>query len=557
MKKLFVILLALSLCLGVSSAVLADDAPLLISPKPADLPLIISPAPTLDEYYATGKIDIGDLPFASVRSVVLDDEGGMWVGTNGGGLAYKPAESEVFTEYFLTAEDYAAANEEQQALISQRLVLGSNVVQSLAIDEKGGMWISQAKTYDPRFATQNKGVAYVYNDEITFYNTIDAPGTVPNDYVQSIAIGDDGRVWFGSFGGLTVFDPETNEWKTYTTAEGLPTPSVNSIEFDSLGYVWFGCYPSGTGTKDDPYVGGFGYIDEEEGVAIALSLEAPYSEEYQTSLLADVWVRDIAADAYGGVWIVCSGSYGNMQNKGGIVYYVDAFGDGFAVEGKELLGDKLTGNSEVRCVEIDESGTIWFGTWNGVYAFNVDFEDGRCFSAANGDWLAPEAQQTQLDAIYSLDIYDGKMYIGSNGGVVVRDVKIADAKDKSDGIWLNVNPEGLNCFSTVDGLSVFLDVSPVVIDDTTFVPVRFVTEALGLTNNWDAAAPDKVQLIGEGVDIMLTLGSTEVLVSGEAKTLAAAPFAEEGRTLVPIRFISETLGYTVDFDLASYDICIK
>lgn len=557
MKKLIVVLLALSLCLGVSGAALADDAPLLIAPKPADLPLIISPAPTLDEYYASGKIDEGQLPFSSVRTVVLDAEGGMWVGTNGGGLAYKPADSEVFTEYFLTAEDYAAATEEQQALLSKRFMLGSNVVQSLAVDEKGGMWISQAKTYDPRFATQNKGVAYVYEDKITFYNTIEAPGTVPNDYVQAIKIADDGRVWFGSFGGLTVFDPKTNEWKTYTTENGLPSPSVNSIEFDALGYVWFGCYPSGTGTKDDPFVGGFGCIDEEEGVAIALSLEAPYSEEYQTSLLADVWVRDIAADNYGGVWIVCSGSYGNMQNKGGIVYYVDANGTGFAKEGKDLLGAKLSGNSEIRCVEIDESGTIWFGTWNGVYAFNVDRKDDRCFSAANSDWLAPAAQHTQLDNIYSLDIYGDKMYIGSNGGVVVRDVKIAEPVDKSEGIWLNVHPDGMNCFSILNGLSIFLEVPPVVIDGTTFVPVRFVTEMLGIHNNWDAAAPDKVTLTSEDMKIELTLGSAEVIVNGEVQTLVAAPFAEEGRTLVPIRFISETLGYAVDFNFDTMDICIK
>ncbi|MBQ9992368.1 MAG: hypothetical protein IJP33_02940 [Firmicutes bacterium] len=556
MKKLIVVLLALSLCLGVSGAALADDAPLLIAPNPAAGGLITPPAPTLDEYYASGKIDEGQLPFASVRSVVLDAEGGMWVGTNGGGLAYKPADSEVFTEYFLTAEDYAAAAD-QQALLSQRFMLGSNVVQSLAVDEKGGMWISQAKTYDPRFATQNKGVAYVYEDKITFYNTIEAPGTVPNDYVQAIKIADDGRVWFGSFGGLTVFDPKTNEWKTYTTENDLPSPSVNSIEFDALGYVWFGCYPSGTGTKDDPFVGGFGWIDEETGKAFALPIEAPYSEEYQTSLLADAWVRDIAADNYGGVWIVCSGSYGNMQNKGGIVYYVDALGNGFSVEGRHLLGDKLTGNSEIRCIEVDESGTVWFGTWNGVYAFNVDRKDDRCFSAANSDWLAPAAQHTQLDNIYSLDIYGDKMYIGSNGGVVVRDVKIAEPMDKSEGIWLNVHPDGMNCFSIFNGLSIFLEVPPVVIDETTFVPVRFVTEMLGIHNNWDAAAPDKVTLTAENMKIELTLGSTEVIVNGEVQTLVAAPFAEDGRTLVPVRFISETLGYAVDFNFDTKDICIK
>lgn len=46
-------------------------------------------------------------------------------------------------------------------------------------------------------------------------------------------------------------------------------------------------------------------------------------------------------------------------------------------------------------------------------------------------------------------------------------------------------------------------------------------------------------------NIKLTLGETKVLVNGEEKSIDVAPFAVNGRTLVPLRFISETLGYEV------------
>lgn len=488
------------------------------------------------EYYAMGKFEEGTLPFASVRAVVKDTEGGLWVGTNGGGLAYKPADSEVFTEYSLT---------------STRLTLGSDVVQALAVDDKGGIWISQAKSYVD--SSQNKGVAYYYNGEITYYDE-SVPNTIPNNYVQEIEIDAEGKVWFGSFGGLTCYNPANDEWVTYTAEEdGLPAPSVDAIAFDAKGGVWYGCYPSGAGTQASPFVGGFGCITAE-GLNYSWALTADYSTEYNTSLLADVWVRDMAVDAAGGVWVVCSGSYGNMPNKGGVIFYVDSDYAVAVCTGKDLLGDKLTGNSEIRCVEIDESGTVWFGTWNGVYAFNWDKQDERCFSAANGDWNNAE-MQSQLDAVYSLDIIDGQLYIGSNGGVCVRSFEPGDKPEQSTGIFLNLR-EQASGRAIVNGAAKVLDVAPEIIDGTTFVPVRFVTENLGLTNNWSTDKPEQVLLIGAGFEIELTIGSAEVKVNGESKQLLAAPFVKDNRTMVPLRFLSETLKHTVNFDAATMGVSI-
>lgn len=47
--------------------------------------------------------------------------------------------------------------------------------------------------------------------------------------------------------------------------------------------------------------------------------------------------------------------------------------------------------------------------------------------------------------------------------------------------------------------------------------------------------------------IQLTIGSTEAIVNGEAKTLLLAPFIQKGYTLVPFRFIGESLHATIDF----------
>lgn len=114
--------------------------------------------------------------------------------------------------------------------------------------------------------------------------------------------------------------------------------------------------------------------------------------------------------------------------------------------------------------------------------------------------------------------------------------------------------------ATVNGEAKTLDVAPEAVTvnggGVTFVPVRFITENLGLTNNWSAVAPNDVVLTSSGFNAKITIGSTAATVDGAAKTLLAAPYISNNRTMVPLRFISESLGYSVEFDAATSSISI-
>lgn len=57
--------------------------------------------------------------------------------------------------------------------------------------------------------------------------------------------------------------------------------------------------------------------------------------------------------------------------------------------------------------------------------------------------------------------------------------------------------------------------------------------------------------------IILTIGSPKAIVNGEEIILDVAPIIMNNRTLVPIRFISETLGYEVGWDEATQQVTIK
>ena len=154
-----------------------------------------------------------------------------------------------------------------------------------------------------------------------YFLETDKPATIPNNYVQEIQIDNDGTVWIGSFGGLTKYQPKENKWTTYDKNDGFPAMSVDNITLDGNGGAWCGFYPDGKGTQEDPFTGGFAYIDAS-GKITKYSYTADFDKAAGSSKLAQVWIRDIAIDKNGGAWIVASGSYAKMENTGGTVWYV-------------------------------------------------------------------------------------------------------------------------------------------------------------------------------------------------------------------------------------------
>jgi spore germination protein len=95
----------------------------------------------------------------------------------------------------------------------------------------------------------------------------------------------------------------------------------------------------------------------------------------------------------------------------------------------------------------------------------------------------------------------------------------------------------------------FPDVQPVVADGRVLVPVRFVVEnpAFGSVVSYDWRTK-KVTIKRGDTTVECWLNSQKVLVNGSSHTLDVAPIAKNGRTLVPLRFLSETLGADVEWD---------
>ncbi len=99
------------------------------------------------------------------------------------------------------------------------------------------------------------------------------------------------------------------------------------------------------------------------------------------------------------------------------------------------------------------------------------------------------------------------------------------------------------------------DVKPSVKDGRTLVPFRKILEAFGAEVKWDAEQ-QVVSAKKGSTEMYLKIGIDYAYVNGYEVNLDVAPETLEGRTLVPLRFISESLGAEVGWDEAAGTVAI-
>lgn len=104
-----------------------------------------------------------------------------------------------------------------------------------------------------------------------------------------------------------------------------------------------------------------------------------------------------------------------------------------------------------------------------------------------------------------------------------------------------------------------MDVAPYIKNGRTYLPVRYVAEALGVTSEnilWDGAT-NKVTLLKGDKVVQLTIGSKAMLVNGVSISMDVPAEITSGRTMLPFRFIAQALGATVGWDEATQTVTLN
>ena len=104
---------------------------------------------------------------------------------------------------------------------------------------------------------------------------------------------------------------------------------------------------------------------------------------------------------------------------------------------------------------------------------------------------------------------------------------------------------------TINGDELKSDVAPTIVDDRTLVPLRAIFEVFGAEFTWDEATATAEAVMKKGskqTTIKLTENNKTTYVNGEANELDVPAQIIDGRFLVPVRFVAETLGANVEWD---------
>lgn len=101
---------------------------------------------------------------------------------------------------------------------------------------------------------------------------------------------------------------------------------------------------------------------------------------------------------------------------------------------------------------------------------------------------------------------------------------------------------------TVNGRPATLNPAPIERTGRIFVPLRGVFERLGATVVYEDGV---INATGNGRTISLRIGSAQASVDGQSQSLDVPPFIIGASTYVPLRFIAEALGARVDWDNAN------
>ncbi len=132
------------------------------------------------------------------------------------------------------------------------------------------------------------------------------------------------------------------------------------------------------------------------------------------------------------------------------------------------------------------------------------------------------------------------------GTVMVQVPKTAAAdSQESTELFLNLDyQKSANIRVVIDGKQIMFDVDPLISKGRTLVPMRTIFEELGLTVVWDETATT-AQGTSTDISVLFTIGRTTAWVNNVEMLLDVPASIIGGRTMIPLRFLSENMGYNV------------
>ncbi len=250
------------------------------------------------------------LPGTTVRCMLQDQNGFVWLGVEGVGLA-----------------KYDGHNFQLFTIENTEGGLCDAFVESLFEDEKGNIWIGTAKgvsLFDPS------------SNRFQNYQSIaDDPNTLPGSVIYDIQSDSHGRVWIGTNGGVCFFENESFHRILLTDPlKNEVEPRVSAIHLDSFGHLWLGT---------------------RKGLHVITFDESPSETPVVKTILdtqGSFQIFAIEQDNQGLFWLGTDNGIKSFdKGTGELVVYTDPD------------ESETTLQLEIRSILKDNNGMLWVATW--------------------------------------------------------------------------------------------------------------------------------------------------------------------------------------------------
>ena len=337
------------------------------------------------------------LPHSSVRALLHDHNGRLWIGTSGGGFAYRSTRA--FRGYdrssglpgtrvYALCEDlngriWMAVSQQGLAVLDSA---GLRAVQpdsgylqgvkcrTLAVDRTGTLWVG----------TDGKGALAITATGLRFFTK--SNGFLPSDWVQKIVCDSAGIVWMGTSEGLVQLSLQEGGNYTarrYGLRDGMPSSSITALQTDRAGNLWYGCFSGTVGfLKNGRVEANFGSEQGVSGIVTALTFDTQnrcyvatkgrgvfrgsgqpgsrFEPLTYTQKQASGNIYLLSFDQNGYLWAGTENGVDRLFLEKGNVLDMAHFGKKEGFTGIETCQDALLN---------DRLGHIWIGTMNGLMRY--------------------------------------------------------------------------------------------------------------------------------------------------------------------------------------------
>ncbi len=167
-------------------------------------------------YFKNNPANPNSLSGNEVYGIMHTRDNTEWIATFYNGLNRYDKKTNTFIHYKHDANDIKS--------------IGSDKLSCMLEDNKGNFWIGTFDAGLDLFDRKTRTFIHYRHDENR--------NSISSNTVSDIIQDKNGKIWLCTYGGLDMFDPETQKFTAYTKKDGLPSDLVDAIQADDSGKIW-------------------------------------------------------------------------------------------------------------------------------------------------------------------------------------------------------------------------------------------------------------------------------------------------------------------------------